>query len=302
MLNLSITETYALLKDLILSKLTFIQKGSPLMLDQAQKNEYLESVLIPNFTHLIDQNIYSALFDHELKIAICTTKTAQSIGFEKWEDATGLSFRNYEDTILAAQIFAEHYTEDLMDSLHQYAQKIYEIQKTVFRTKNIISFIDLLPYNGKFVSYLVTYVPILHPCGEVVAIQSFAIESRFFSHQDYLQVIIDQNKQSKYLHLDKLTLRQHEIMFLLANGINQEQCAQILKISRSTIGNIIANQLCPKFGIPGSNTKLLAQMALNHEYHQLVPSSLYRPYIVVLDEKLAEQIGNYTIGLNPLSE
>lgn len=106
---------------------------------------------------------------------------------------------------------------------------------------------------------------------------------------------MDATKQHKHLHLDKLTIRQHEIMFILANGIRQDQCAQILKISRSMVGNIIATQLCPKFGVTGSNTKLLAQIALKHEYQRLIIATMHRPYIVVLDENLAEQIENYTI-------
>lgn len=275
----------------------FIGKNG--VLSEYEKKEFTENVLIPNFMHLVDQGIYSVLFDYELKIVVCTTLSAQSIGLGRWEDARGLSFRNYADTDVAAKIFSGHYNEQLMESLHQYAKRIYEIQSLVFTSKNVISLIDLLPYGGKFTSYLVTYVPILHPSGEVVAIQSFAIQSRFFSHQDYLRVITDEKTHEKYLHSEKLTLREHEIMFLLANGINQEQCSQILKITRSTIGNIIANQLCPKFGISGSNTKLLAQVALQHEFHQLVPSSLYRPYIVVLDEKIATQISNYTISTEP---
>lgn len=273
--------------------------GEDGMLSESEKKEFTENVLIPNFMHLVNQDIYSVLFDYELKIVVCTTLSAQSIGLERWEEARGLSFRNYANTDVAAKIFSGHYNEQLMESLHQYAKRIYEIQSLVFTSKNVISLIDLLPYGGKFTSYLVTYVPILHPSGEVVAIQSFAIQSRFFSHQDYLRVITDEKTHEKYLHSEKLTLREHEIMFLLANGINQEQCSQILKITRSTIGNIIANQLCPKFGISGSNTKLLAQVALQHEFHQLVPSSLYRPYIVVLDEKIATQISNYTISTEP---
>lgn len=269
------------------------------MLSDYEKKEFTENILIPNFMHLVDQGIYSVLFDYELKIVVCTTLSAQSIGLERWEDARGLSFRNYANTDVAAKIFSGHYNEQLMESLHQYAKRIYEIQRLVFTSKNVISLIDLLPYGGKFTSYLVTYVPILHPSGEVVAIQSFAIQSRFFSHQDYLKVITDEKTHERYLNSEKLTLREHEIMFLLANGVNQEQCSQILKITRSTIGNIIANQLCPKFGILGSNTKLLAQVALQHEFHQLVPSSLYRPYIVVLDEKIATQVDNYTISTKP---
>ncbi len=274
----------------------WLRVGYSNMLSEYEKREFTNNVLIPNFMHLVDQDIYSVLFDYELKIVVCTALSAQSIGLERWEDAQGLSFRNYANTDVAAKIFSGHYNEQLMESLHQYAKRIYEIQSLVFTSKNVISLIDLLPYGGKFTSYLVTYVPILHPSGEVVAIQSFAIQSRFFSHQDYLKVITDEKTHEKYLNSEKLTLREHEIMFLLANGINQEQCSQILKITRSTIGNIIANQLCPKFGITGSNTKLLAQVALQHEFHQLIPSTLYRPYIVVLDEKIATQVDNYTIS------
>ena len=73
-------------------------------------------------------------------------------------------------------------------------------------------------------------------------------------------------------------------MLLLANGLSQDLIAQTLKVSRSTIANIIANQLCAKFGIPGSNTKLLAQKALKYEFHQTVPASLYRPYVILLDD------------------
>jgi hypothetical protein len=277
----------------------WLRVGYSNMLSEYEKREFTNNVLIPNFMHLVDQDIYSVLFDYELKIVVCTTLSAQSIGLEHWEDARGLSFRNYANTDVAAKIFSGHYNEQLMESLHQYAKRIYEIQSLVFTSKNVISLIDLLPYGGKFTSYLVTYVPILHPSGEVVAIQSFAIQSRFFSHQDYLKVITDEKTHEKYLNSEKLTLREHEVMFLLANGINQEQCSQILKITRSTIGNIIANQLCPKFGISGSNTKLLAQVALQHEFHQLIPSSLYRPYIVVLDEKIATQVDNYTISTKP---
>ena len=161
---------------------------------------------------------------------------------------------------------------------------IYEIQKLVFMNKTILSFIDLLPYKGHFQSYLVTYVPIFHPTGEVIAIQSYATRSRFFSHQEYLNLLVEDKLEQTNPNLEKLTSRENEIMFLLANGLSQDLIAQTLKVSRSTIANIIANQLCAKFGIPGSNTKLLAQKALKYEFHQTVPASLYRPYIILLDD------------------
>lgn len=263
------------------------------MLTDLEKQLYTEKVIIPNFMHLVDQKIYSVIFDYKYEIVVCTNHSAQSIGIDSWMGVVGLSFKNYASYELAATIFDVKPNDKLMELICQYAKKIYEIQQNIFNTKNVISFVDLLPYNGKFKSFLVTYVPILHPSGEVVAIQSFSIQSKFFSHQDYLQRQLlpeEDKKLDRYAKIDKLTPREHEIMFLLANGINQEQIAQILKVSRSTVANIIANQLCIKFGIPGSNTKLLAQTALKHEYHQKVPHNLYQPCVIILDEDLAQEL------------
>ncbi len=254
------------------------------MLTTDEKQHYLENVIIPQFTPLIEQQIYSVIFDFNLAIRVCTTCSANSIGFTTWQEAIGLSFGNHQDVDLGLKIFAAQYTETFVEYIHQYTQMIYEIQKLVFMNKTILSFIDLLPYKGHFQSYLVTYVPIFHPTGEVIAIQSYATRSRFFSHQEYLNLLVEDKLEQTNPNLEKLTPRENEIMFLLANGLSQDLIAQTLKVSRSTIANIIANQLCAKFGIPGSNTKLLAQKALKYEFHQTVPASLYRPYIILLDD------------------
>lgn len=254
------------------------------MLTEQEKQQYLEEVIIPQFMPLIDQQIYSVVFDFNFIIRICTGVSAQSVGMNSWQEMVGLSFGNHRDVELGLKIFAAQYTEEFVEYIHQYTQKIYEVQKRVFVDKTVISFIDLLPYKGHFQSYLVTYIPIFHPSGEVIAIQSYSTRSRFFSHHEYLNNLTQDHDSVDYLNVEKLTTRESEIMFLLANGLSQDLMAQTLKVSRSTIANIIANQLCAKFGIPGSNTKLLAQKALKYEYHQTVPASLYRPYVIILDD------------------
>ena len=55
--------------------------------------------------HLVNQDIYSVLFDYELKIVVCTTLSAQSIGLERWGEARGLSFWNYANTDVAKIFF-----------------------------------------------------------------------------------------------------------------------------------------------------------------------------------------------------
>lgn len=257
------------------------------MLDNNTKERYIKEVVIPNFMVLVEQRVYSVIFDYKFEMVICTNLSAESIGRKNWQDVADITFRNYANRELAKSFFNEHYTPENAVFIHQYAKKIFSLQQEVFTHKRVVSFIDLLPYGGRFKSYLVTYIPVFHPSGEVVALQSFAVPSRFFSHQDFLLEMLDDKKSDFCYKLDELTTREQEIMFLLANGISQDQMAQILNTSRSTIANIIAKQLCVKFGIAGSNTKLLAKIALQCDYHQKIPHSLCRPYIIVLDEDLA---------------
>ena len=79
-----------------------------------------------------------------------------------------------------------------------------------------------------------------------------------------------------------------EILFLITNGATQEQISQILNISRSTVSMIIGNQICPKFNIPGANTKILLKEAINAGFYRHMPPSLWKPCIIVLNEDLLD--------------
>jgi DNA-binding CsgD family transcriptional regulator len=261
------------------------------MLNQKEKYEYLHKVVIPDFLPLVNQKIYSVIYDYDCKIAICTNYSAQSIAMQTWKDAVGISFSNHRQRRdLGVRIFGSKYTGVFVEFIHHYIEKIYQLQLSIFRNKNVVNFIDLLPYNDKFIAYLITYVPIFHPAGDVIGIQSFATSVPFFSHHDYMQSILGYSSTSGSNDAIKLTEREHEILFLLANSIPPEQMTQILGIRRSTISNIIANQISKKFGLIGSNSKLLTQLAIEQGYHKLVPESLSKPYIIILDEKLAKEI------------
>lgn len=263
------------------------------MLNQKEKHEYLHNVVIANFLPLVNQKIYSVIYDYDCKIAICTNYSAQSIAMQSWEDAVGITFRDNQRADLGAKIFGSKYTGAFVEFIHHYIQKIYQLQLSIFRNKEVVNFIDLLPYNDRFIAYLITYVPIFHPSGEVIGIQSFATSAPFFSHHDYMQNIIGYSSSTNIASDSssiKLTEREHEILFLLANSIPHEQMTQILGIRRSTISNIIAKQISKKFGLTGSNSKALAQLAIEHGYHKAIPESLSKPYIIILDEKLAKEI------------
>lgn len=257
------------------------------MLTDQEKQKFIDESVLPNFRHLIDSNIYSVIFDFNYKIVIGTNLSVISVGCNTLEEMQGWSFANYANEELAQQIFGEHYTPQSQEYIHQYAEKIFRVQQRVFNEKSVISFLDLLPYDGLLKFYIVMYVPVLHPSGEVVAIQSFATRTKLFSHQDYFNQL-SYNQQPIMETLPSLTFREQEIMFLLAYGFTQEEMSQILKVHRSTIASIIATQLSVKFGLAGGNTKALSQKAVQHNYHKTIPSSLYRPHIIVLNEDIKD--------------
>ena len=156
----------------------------------------------------------------------------------------------------------------------------------MFEQQRAINYIDILPYNDTFISYLMTLIPIFHTCGKVIAIQSIATMYRFVNFREHLAERIGkiESPPSEF----NLSTREREIMFLLANGITQEQIAQTLHISRSTIATIIRNQLCLKFKIAGSNTKMLAELSVRYGYYKNIPNSLFYPAVITLDEELAK--------------
>ena len=240
-------------------------------------NEYISS----NFIQLLDLPIYSCLYDRSYKLVICTKHSAKSLGYESWENAVGISYEDDSCHVLAKAVFGSSYTSEHEESINKYAGMILDFQKDVFQNKRAISFFDLLPYNNQFNTFLVTYVPIINKAGEVVAIQSHAIESKFFGFQEHFYTLYDSGDvKNNFSDKIELTRREEEVLFLLANGLNQEQIAQTLQTSRSTIATIIATKLCVKFNIPGSNTGYLTKLAMERGYFQYIPSSLFKPFVV----------------------
>lgn len=253
-------------------------------MDHQIKQDYLTQVVIPNFKCLINEQIYSSIFNDKYELVICTARSANSIGYSRWEEAVGISYAS-NNLELAKRIFGENYDHS---TIEKYLNDILCAQKRVFTDHIVTSYFDLLPYSGTFKSFLVTYIPVFHPSGEVVAIQSFAIESKFFGFQEHFYRLAMTPLEKDYKHKKSLTKREHEILFLLSNGLNHKQIANTLELSRSTVSNIIATQLSPKFDIAGSSTTLLCQIAIEHGYWHDIPRSLYRPFVVNLEQSTSD--------------
>lgn len=247
---------------------------------------YIENTIIPSFNGLIDRDCYSVIINREHKIEICTNKSARSVGANSWQEQKGFCYLDGEDEALLESFFKGAFSGSAKEEIKLYVNKLILLQKKVLTTGIAIQFIDMLPYNNKFLTYITTYTPIFHPNGEILAIQSYSSESYVLRFQGHIS---DPHEVKSGNFTSSFTNREREMLFLLSNGATQEQISQILNISRGTVAAVISNQLCPKFGIAGANTRLLSEAAIKAGMYQHMPQSLWRPVLIILNADLVEE-------------
>lgn len=261
--------------------------------DYATADNYIHKIVGPYFQTAINQPLYSTIMDFRYQTVLCTNQSAISIGLSLGEEAIGTGYKYYSRLDLATWYFGKWYNHKSATIIHHYARKIFRIQQYVFKTGHPATFIDSLPYDHGICSYLVTFIPIFNETGNVVAIQSIALNYRLASYHEYIQNLLEQNKSTVDRPQIKLSKREEEVLFLLICGITQEQIAEILEVKRETIASIIRNQLRIKFALPIANTKLVVETALSYGFPFSIPESLWRPSVIVLEEKLAAWLQQY---------
>lgn len=168
--------------------------------------------------------------------------------------------------------------------------------------KIAISYIDFTPYGGIRQPYLVTALPIFgEDVNIVVGVKIVATEYSLYGQNDYFKELSrishkkdsnqPDNKKNQIIANNKINLaeRQLEIVYLLTNNFTQSEVAQILNISRGTIASIVSEQICPKFNIAGSSTKILIEKAINLGLNKVMPIGLYKPFIIILNSEISER-------------
>jgi len=221
------------------------------VLTKKQREKYQNKILIPYFATIVDKCIISILYDIDGTVLITTDLAQKTVPVSR-------SFELCSNTVT---------------QIHDYA----------YTHRAVINYVDLLQDGDTFSPYLITLLPVYHPQGDIVALQSYAVESKFLGFQEQLLELLGNAPKASNHNSEDLTNREREVLFLLTYGATQDEIAQILQVSRGTIGNIISNQLCAKFGISGSNTKKLTSAAINAGIHQKIPHSLIRPSIIILN-------------------
>lgn len=255
-------------------------------LSAADYRSYMDTTVLPGFYNLIDKDIYAIIINRDFQIEIATDVSAKSVGYQKGQDLKGISFVDCQQIDFLNQLFKESYNDKTKDMILNYGEKLLMLQKLVFERCKVIKFIDMLPYNNEFISYITTYFPVLHPSGEVVAIQSSSIRSYILRFDGHIEKENLTYKEGAFQL--RFSTRELEVLFLLSNGATQEQIAQMLGIARGTVSSLITYQICPKFSIAGANTKLLIREAITAGMHRFMPPSLWRPCLIVLNAELLD--------------
>ena len=249
-------------------------------------DKYLQQA-IDNLERQSTKKIMSVIVDYAGSVLATTTAGANSVGVGAAE-LIGVS---------ASQISDEQINW-LMPGIKANYTLLVKLIQIVFKEEIALSYIDFMPYAGNKIPYLNTMIPIFGEQMNVVGIQSTTTEYSLYGHNEYFQELAnlvaqadkpkiqDNAQQTQYL---KLAPRQHEIVYLLANGFSQSETAQILDIGRGTVAKIVSEQICPKFNIAGSCSKILIEKAILAGFHTNMPQGLFKPFIIILNHEIVEK-------------
>lgn len=266
------------------------------MLDAIAKEMFINSVVIPSITGSLTAPIDLTLYDTEGKVILLSELAIHNLGLSKKEEVIGLSYKDADSKLVRSLC---NTTEEDVEDLLLMAQKIHKLQQISITKKIALSHVDIIPYNNTFEAMLINNLPICAPDGEVVALQAIATKYKLFGLYDYLKQMHNsiekpyEYKITKGTQLPiKLSKREHEILFILMAGISQYEAAQFLNITRGTVSKILTDKICPKFGVHGSNTKLLVEKAKKLQLDKFMPASFFRPNVIIMDTSIIEEYFN----------
>ena len=106
--------------------------GESMKLDDEAIADYLRDNIIPGFLPLLNQQVYSVIFNRYHEFVICTNLSANSIGFVDWQTAQGLSIKDHSNDEKIRKVFGALYTPEFARLIHRYAEDVCELQNQVF--------------------------------------------------------------------------------------------------------------------------------------------------------------------------
>lgn len=249
---------------------------------------------IESLNRIKDKPILSSILNISGDIVATTILNAELIGI-KTDQLIGLNARTA--TVEQISLLMPTLSEEELFIVQGNFIKLSELLDIVINQQIEISYINFMPYGGIHKPYLDTMIPIFGENLDVVGVKIIFTEYSFYGQSEYFRElskpIYKNNHQKSIQKIESktsstLATRQQEILYLLANGFSQIDVAKILHISRGAVANIVSEQLCPKFHIQGSSTKLLVEKAKSLGLNKVMPSGLYKPFVIVLSKYHSE--------------
>ena len=175
--------------------------------------------------------------------------------------------------------FSESFHSSLRQNLlekqpSELVNKLLEYHLLVIESKTDYQYLLNIELAEGIRSYRIITCPIFSPEGEVIAVE---IKAKIFCLFPFSQIFIDGiKKQPKRSSQNiNLSLRQRQIVFYLLLNYSQNTIAQLMGISRGTICKIIAEDICPKFDLPGNSATLLVNEILKYDFQYLIPQGIF---------------------------
>ena len=263
-----------------------------MLLSDEEKRYYLEKVILPGYQAAAGYDkLELSIYDHDAKLRFTSNYIIKVMNL-KYQELLGKSYADItlEDIQISVN---DELKNELAERLLHSTRKIDQLLKLTINLPRVINYIDFLPYNGLLEAYEVCCTPIFHPNGEVVGVQTAAYKYRMF---EINSILTSQLKTPEAITLKdsqlpiQLSPRQHEMLYLIVHGFPQEYIAQMLQIQRGTLARIVSEHICPKFGIHGSNTKLLMEKAINLGFKNFIPKSLWYWGVIIPDPEIAQLV------------
>ncbi|MBY0379038.1 MAG: hypothetical protein K2P99_01415, partial [Burkholderiales bacterium] len=127
---------------------------------------------------------------------------------------------------------------------------------------DIVDFVVKFKENENLI--LFSLVPININDASLARIQAIG---RPFNLPSHMEILLKHSRISlqgyrKLTQSIDLSSKEQMILFLLIAGFTQEEVGKYLGYSRGHIAKTIAVEICPKFGLCGSSTKMLVRLAV----------------------------------------
>lgn len=258
-------------------------------------NKYLADE-INELSRLSTQKVIISIFDTSGTLLAISNYSAQLLGVPS-ELIVGMNLLNL--TTEQIKLLMPDITKNEIVTVQEGYNTLRRLLEILIEEKIPLSYINFMPYGHTRKPFLETALPIFGDNLDVIGVKVITTEYSLYGQNEYFSELCKiSSEQAKSISPNNISLqktkinladRQYEIVYLLANGFTQSEVAQILNISRGSVANIVSEQICPKFKIAGSSTKLLIDKAITLGLNKTMPSSLYKPFIIVLNREITER-------------